>query len=131
MRIASNNLQSLYLRTRNQKLPDRLDLFTSFMSEQVLTYKRTVQSVADREVSVRDPFTGIDRNMLMFASNNYLGLANHPHVIKRVRKAIDEYGVGVGGPPLLNGYTKLIQELEERLAGFKSKEAAIVFSSGF
>jgi len=106
-------------------------MFTSFMSEQVLTYKRTVLSAADREVIVKDPFTGVRRDMLMFASNNYLGLANHPHVMNRVRKAIDKYGVGVGGPPLLNGYISLIEELEERLASFKNKEAAIVFSSGF
>ncbi|MBK9571077.1 MAG: pyridoxal phosphate-dependent aminotransferase family protein [Chitinophagaceae bacterium] len=83
------------------------------------------------EVVVKDPFTGELRNMLMFASNNYLGLANHPHVKYRVSKAIDEFGCGIGGPPLLNGYIKLIQETEERLAALKGKDAAILFSSGF
>jgi glycine C-acetyltransferase len=131
MKIDVNNLKSLALQARSQKLSDRLEIFKSFMSEQFLTYKRSVLSAADREVVVRDPFTGVDRQMLMFASNNYLGLATHPHVKKRVLAAIDEFGCGVGGPPLLNGYIKLVEELEERLAAFKSKEAAIVFSSGF
>ena len=131
MKTESNNLISVYLRSRNEKFAERLEIFKDFMSEQTLTFKRTIVSEADREVMVRDPFTGVDQPMLMFASNNYLGLANHPHVKKQVAKAIDEFGCGIAGPPLLNGYIKLIEELEERLASFKSKEAAIVFSSGF
>jgi len=125
------DLKSLQLLSRNKKLSDRLDSFKSFMSSLELTYRRTVLSAADREVNVMDPFTGTERSMLMFASNNYLGLATHPHVKRRVKKAMDEYGCGIGGPPLLNGYIKLIEELEERLAAFKSQEAAMVFSSGF
>ena len=131
MNLTPNDLKSLQLLTRNKKLSDRLDGFKSFMTAQRLTFKRTVLSAADREVNVRDPFTGIERSMLMFASNNYLGLATHPHVKKRVKKAMDEFGCGIGGPPLLNGYIRLIEELEERLAAFKSQEAALVFSSGF
>ncbi|MFZ4545498.1 MAG: aminotransferase class I/II-fold pyridoxal phosphate-dependent enzyme, partial [Saprospiraceae bacterium] len=90
-----------------------------------------VVSPAGREVQVKDPFTGDLRNMLMFASNNYLGFANHPHVINSVKKAIDTYGAGIGGPPLLNGYLKLTQETEERLAALKGQEDALLFSSGF
>ncbi|RYZ24983.1 MAG: pyridoxal phosphate-dependent aminotransferase family protein, partial [Chitinophagaceae bacterium] len=63
--------------------------------------------------------------------NNYLGLANHPHVKARVKAAIDKYGIGVGGPPLLNGYNKLIEEAEERLAALKFQEDALLYSSGF
>lgn len=131
MNTETSNLKSFHLLARNIKLADRLDSFKSMMSALQLTYKRTVLSAADREVTVKDPFTGILRNMLMFASNNYLGLATHPHVKKRVKDATDEFGCGIGGPPLLNGYIRLIEELEERLAAFKSQQAAIVFSSGF
>ncbi|MFN2438449.1 MAG: aminotransferase class I/II-fold pyridoxal phosphate-dependent enzyme, partial [Chitinophagaceae bacterium] len=131
MKTETDNLKSLHLLARNQKLADRLGSFKSMMSALQITYKRTVLSAADREVSVKDPFTGVFRNMLMFASNNYLGLATHPHVKQRTKKAIDKFGCGIGGPPLLNGYVQLIKELEERLAAFKSQEAAIVFSSGF
>lgn len=131
MKQEYHNLQTIHLSTRNKKLSDRVDFFMQAMSEMTHTYKRSVLTAADREVCVKDPFTGALRNMLMFASNNYLGLAVHPHVIKRVKKAINEFGCGIGGPPLLNGYIKLIEETEERLAAFKSKEAAIIFSSGF
>ncbi len=131
MKIEINDLKTLNLNARNQKLNERIASFKKMMESQRLTFKRTVLSAADREVIVKDPFTGIERNMLMFASNNYLGLATHPHVINRVKKAIDEYGCGIGGPPLLNGYIRLIEELEERLASYKSQESAIIFSSGF
>lgn len=84
----------------------------------------------DREVVVRD-HGGREQPMLMFGSNNYLGLATHPHVKTRVAEAVAEMGVGVGGPPLLNGYSHLHRELEERLAAFEGQEAAIVFGSGY
>jgi glycine C-acetyltransferase len=45
--------------------------------------------------------------------------------------AIDKYGIGIGGPPLLNGYTRLMEELEERLAALKHKESAMVFPTGY
>jgi glycine C-acetyltransferase len=131
MKAPDSNLLSVYLKARNQKFNERLENFKHFMAEQTLTFKRTILSAADREVLVKDPFTGITRNMLMFASNNYLGLANHPYIKEKVKKATSEFGAGIAGPPLLNGYIKLIEELEERLAAFKSDEAAVVFSSGF
>jgi hypothetical protein len=76
---------------------------------------------ADREVSVLDPVTGTPRRMLMFGSNNYLGLANHPYVREHVIRAIGAYGAGIGGPPLLNGTTRLHRELELRLAALKDR----------
>lgn len=131
MHLNKQNLRSIQLLERDQKLAGRIEIFNEFMACQSLTYLRTIESAAGREVLVRDPFTGERRNMLMFASNNYLGLGNHPHVKTRVKNAIDEYGCGIGGPPLLNGYIKLIEEAEERLADLKSQESAMLFSSGF
>jgi len=95
------------------------------------TYLREVISPTDREVMIRDPFTSDVRHMLMFASNNYLGVANHPHVQEKVHNGIRDYGVGLGGPPLLNGYSRLMRELEERLSAQKGKEATMLFSSGY
>jgi glycine C-acetyltransferase len=69
--------------------------------------------------------------MIMFGSNNYLGFANHPYVKQRVLEAIEKFGTGIGGPPLLNGSTTLHKELEKRLAQIKNKDEAIVFSSGY
>jgi glycine C-acetyltransferase len=131
MPAINKNIRSVKLETRTWKLQDRVALFNNAIATKELTYLRTVLSAADREVLVKDRHTGKARKMLMFASNNYLGLANHPYVNNRVKKAIDEYGCGIGGPPLLNGYLKLIEETEERLAALKDHEAAMLFSSGF
>lgn len=91
---------------------------------------REILSAADREVVVRDHL-GTTRSMLMFGSNNYLGLATHPRVIERVREAVAEYGVGAGGPPILNGHGPLHRALEERLAAHEGKGTALIFSSGY
>ena len=94
-------------------------------------YHRVIRSPAGREVLVEDPYTGNIVPMLMFGSNNYLGLANHPYIKEKVRQSLDEYGSGIGGPPFLNGYLKITQQLEERLAHMKKKEASLIFSSGY
>ena len=91
---------------------------------------REILSKTGREVVVRDHL-GETRTMLMFGSNNYLGLATHPRVIDAVRVAVERYGVGAGGPPILNGHGPLYRQLEERLAAHEGKEAALVFSSGY
>jgi 8-amino-7-oxononanoate synthase len=67
----------------------------------------------------------------MFGSNNYLGLTTHPHLIEAVKRAVDEFGVGMGGPPLLNGMSSLHRKLEARIAQFKGSEDALLFASGF
>lgn len=121
----------MHMGAKTKSLQERVKFFNQAFSELEITYRRTVLTAADRSVMIRDPFTGLHREMLMFASNNYLGLANHPHVKQRVMNAIHEFGVGVAGPPLLNGYSKLVEETEARLALFKGSEAAIIFSSGF
>ncbi|CTP82315.1 transferase [Xanthomonas translucens pv. arrhenatheri LMG 727] len=96
-----------------------------------MPYHRQICSPADRQVLLRDGAGGAARPVLMFGSNNYLGLANHPHVRERVGRAIAEYGTGIGGPPFLNGYLRITRELEERLAAHKGQEDAMIFPSGF
>src|SRR5918993_2314073 len=129
MLTKNQDLKSLQKLVRNQKLARRVSLFKETIPTDQTTYLRSIVSAADREVIVKDRKTGALKNMLMFASNNYLGLANHQHVKTVVKKAIDKFGCGIGGPPLLNGYIKLIQEAEERLAHLKKQEAAMIFSS--
>lgn len=94
-------------------------------------YMREIAGPADAVVPVRDPASGQVREMVMLGSNNYLGLANHPHVKAAVIAAVEEFGVGCGGPPLLNGTTSLHRRLEARLAALKGAEDALLFSSGF
>jgi 8-amino-7-oxononanoate synthase len=92
---------------------------------------REVSSAAQRSVRVHNPVTNVTSDVLMFGSNNYLGLANEPSVMEKAIAAIRRYGVGCGGPPLLNGMTSLHRELEARLASMKNCEDAMLFSSGY
>ncbi|MBN2155185.1 MAG: aminotransferase class I/II-fold pyridoxal phosphate-dependent enzyme [Candidatus Lokiarchaeota archaeon] len=71
-----------------------------------------------------------NRQTIMLGSNNYLGLANHPEMIKAAIKAIQTYGTGCTGSRFLNGTLDLHVKLEKELAAFMGKEGAICFSTG-
>lgn len=68
---------------------------------------------------------------LNFCSNNYLGLANHPRVVRAAQEAVDKYGIGPAAVRTIAGTMDLHVQLEQRLAAFKGVEAAITFQSGF
>jgi 8-amino-7-oxononanoate synthase len=71
------------------------------------------------------------RSAILLASNNYLGLADHPRVKEAALAAIQRYGVGSGASRLISGNTSPHEALEERIARFKRTEAALVFSTGY
>ncbi len=71
------------------------------------------------------------REMLMVGSNNYLGLLDHPKVMKAAQDAVQKYGVATCGSRFLNGTLDIHVELEDKLAKFTRKEAALAFSTGF
>jgi len=71
------------------------------------------------------------KKILMFGSNSYLGLTNHPKIKEAGKKAIDKYGSGCAGSRFLNGTLDLHIELENKLAEFVKKDAALVYSTGF
>ncbi|NOY54534.1 MAG: pyridoxal phosphate-dependent aminotransferase family protein [Actinobacteria bacterium] len=70
------------------------------------------------------------RRILMFGSNNYLGLTTHPKVREAAMKAIAEMGTSCTGSRFLNGTLEMHLELERQLAEFVGKDAALVFSTG-
>jgi 8-amino-7-oxononanoate synthase len=72
-----------------------------------------------------------DRPILMFGSNNYLGLTTHEEVKQAARGAIDRYGTGCSGSRMLNGTMDLHVRLESALARFMKRESALVFGTGF
>jgi 8-amino-7-oxononanoate synthase len=95
-----------------------------------------------REIGIYPFFQALDNNdgteaqiygqrVLMFGSNNYLGLTRHPHVVESARAALLKYGSSMTGSRLLNGTTKLHEELEGRMASFLHTEAALVFTTGY
>jgi len=71
------------------------------------------------------------QKVLNFCSNNYLGLANHPHLVEAAKAALEKYGVGPAAVRTIAGTMDLHLELESRLASFKGVEAALTFQSGF
>ncbi len=82
--------------------------------------------------SAQDPVVTMDgREVVMLGSNNYLGLTNHPEVKEAAREAIAKYGTGCAGSRFLNGTLDIHVQLEERLAAFMRKPAAVTFSTGF
>ena len=78
------------------------------------------------------PWVVIDgKKLLNLSANNYLGLANHPEMMKSAKEAVDKYGVGAGAVRSIAGTMDLHTKLEENLARFKGRQACIAFQSGF
>src|SRR3954466_8508679 len=71
------------------------------------------------------------REVINLASNNYLGLCNHPRLIEAALKATRELGVGSGAVRTIAGTMRIHMDLEEKIARFKNVEACVVFQSGF
>ncbi|MDX2175391.1 MAG: pyridoxal phosphate-dependent aminotransferase family protein [Candidatus Sumerlaeia bacterium] len=88
-------------------------------------YFRTIESAQDTEVVIDG------RTMLMLGSNSYLGLTIDPRIKEAAKAAVDLYGSGCAGSRFLNGTLDIHIELEERIARFMNKEAALVFTTGF
>lgn len=103
-------------------------------------FKRRIATIKDaglyRTRSVCSGKTHVVRNIdkhsvVSFCSNDYLGLASDPRVIQALQKGAETYGVGSGASCLITGYTAAHQELEEYLAAFTHREAALLFPSGY
>ena len=71
------------------------------------------------------------RRVVMFGSNNYLGLTTHPKVREAASEAISRYGTSMTGSRFVNGSLELHDELEQRIAEFYGRESALVFTTGY
>ena len=91
----------------------------------VYPYFRPIESDQDTVVTING------KSVLMFGSNSYLGLTNHPRLKEAAIKAIEKYGTGCAGSRFLNGTLDIHIELEERLAKLVHKESALVYATGF
>jgi len=82
--------------------------------------------------SGQDPVVTMNgTTVIMLGSNNYLGLTNHPEIKAAAAAALAAYGTGTAGSRFLNGTLDIHVELEDRLAAFMKREAALTFSTGF
>lgn len=82
-------------------------------------------------IGVTGTLTGEQRDVVTFASNDYLGLSAHPAVIAAAHDALDRWGAGAGGSRLITGARPVHSELEEALACWKQTERAVLFPTGF
>lgn len=91
----------------------------------VYPYFRPISSEQNTEVLMNG------KKVLMFGSNSYMGLTNHPKVIEAAVAATRKYGTGMAGSPFLNGTLDIHKDLEARLADYVGKEDAMLYSTGF
>jgi 8-amino-7-oxononanoate synthase len=95
------------------------------MAAGIYPYFREIESDQDTVVKIKG------KDVLMFGSNSYLGLTNHPRIKEAAKRAVDKYGTGCAGSRFLNGTLDIHIELEERLAKLVGKDAALCYSTGF
>lgn len=91
----------------------------------IYPYFTPISSEQNTEVLVND------KKVLMFGSNSYLGLTNHPKIKEAAKAAIDKYGTGCAGSPFLNGTLDIHIQLQDELAEFLGKDGVMLFSAGF
>ncbi|HEY5464362.1 MAG TPA: pyridoxal phosphate-dependent aminotransferase family protein [Hanamia sp.] len=113
------NIKPLHKKVNSFTAVDRLK------ESGIYPFFRPLETDQDTEVIIGG------KKVLMFGSNSYLGLTNHAYIKECSKNAIDKYGSGCAGSRFLNGTLDLHLELEEALANFVGKEAALVFSTGY
>ena len=109
-------------------LKDKLisyDFPQTLMKAGLYPFFREIESDQDTEVIIKG------KKVLMFGSNSYLGLTNHPKIKEAAKRAIDKYGTGCAGSRFLNGTLDIHIELERRLARLVKKESVVCYSTGF
>jgi 8-amino-7-oxononanoate synthase len=108
-----------------QKKLSKYDAPQKVMQAGIYPYFREIESDQDTVVTIKG------KKVLMFGSNSYLGLTNHPKIKEAAKKAIDKYGTGCAGSRFLNGTLDIHIKLENRLAELVGKEGALCYSTGF
>ena len=106
--------------------------WTAVEPEGYYQYELPLMTAPKTRVDVRDKKTGqIRKDLINFASYNYLGLSYRPEVKQAIRDAVEIYGGGSSGSPILSGSTDLHRQLAEEISRFKGKEATLVFPTGY
>ena len=101
------------------------DILTELAGRGLLRSLREIESAQGPRVQIAG------EDYLLLCSNNYLGLANHPRLIESACQAARDFGTGSGASRLVSGSMSLHHRLEERVAEFKSTEAALVYNTGY
>lgn len=116
-------------------LQNRIDLFDEFLYDRdvsgLIPYRITSMTGSGSSMEIKNPYTGKCQEVISFVSNDYLGFSKHPKVIEAGINALRKYGAGAGASPLIGGQSIVHEQLEEKIAAFFEKEAAITFTAGF
>lgn len=103
----------------------KFDIPTKLKAQGIYPYFRPISSDQDTIVKIQN------QDILMFGSNSYMGLTNHPHIKQAAIDAIEKYGSGCAGSRFLNGTLDIHIDLEQKLAEYLGKEDCLIFSTGF
>lgn len=118
----------------NEDLLDKTNRLDEVLSSGIMTGNEALGMVTmDKvkpELDIREKDGNI-RHVIMLGSNSYLNLSTHPQVMEGARKALEEFGYGMGAVSNYAGITDIHKELEKRIANFYGAEDAIVFPSGY
>ena len=118
----------------NEDLFDKTVRLDEVLSSGIMTGNEALGMVTmDKvkpELDIREK-DGSTRHVIMLGSNSYLNLSTHPQVMEGARKALEEFGYGMGAVSNYAGITDIHKELEKRIADFYGAEDAIVFPSGY
>jgi len=108
------------------------DWYQQVKPEGYYLYELPIHTAPGTRVDVKDTKTGeLRRGLVNFASYNYLGLSYRDEVKQAIKEAVDIYGGGASGSPMLSGTTDLHKQLTAELAAFKGKESALLFPTGY
>src|SRR5512132_1147335 len=94
-------------------------------------YQEALASAPTTRVRVKNGSTGQLQDLLNLASYNYLGISYRPEVKQAAIDAVQRYGLGASGSPILSGTFDVHEEFARAMAEFKEKEAAILFPTGY
>ncbi len=104
---------------------DRVKVLVDLKKAGLFRQRKTLESAQSARVSLNG------KTVLNFCSNDYLGLANDPRIVKSFQQAAEKYGVGSGASSLVCGRSTAHAELEEQVAALTGRDRALVFSSGY
>ncbi|MBP7342301.1 MAG: hypothetical protein KA957_08320, partial [Syntrophaceae bacterium] len=105
------------------------EFFQDGIRQKHYIYLNPLTTAPVSQVQAYDRYTKSVRPYLNFSSYNYLGYSVYPEVIREVQDTLAKYGTGAASAPIFSGYYDVTERLEKKIAAFKNKEAAMVFST--
>ena len=109
---------------------ERLEKINYYTNDFIVYEREGVAPVGTHQL-YKSTLSDASHEVLMFGSNNYLNMNNHPKVVEAIGNAVKKYGNGSGGSPGFSGYTSNHRNLEKRLASLSGHDAALLLPSGY